>query len=410
MDNGPARVVIVGAGHAGGAAAALLRQYGWTGPITLIGEEPLPPYQRPPLSKAWLTGEADAAGLLLRPDAFYPANAITLRLSQRVTAIDRAARCVRLASGEAVAYDRLILALGARPRTLDLPGTALRGVQVLRNAADANRLQTALVPGARLVVIGGGYIGLEVAASARAIGVAVTVIEREPHVLARVASPALSACFERVHAQRGVRLELNATVEALEGSAGAVAAVRLRDGRAIACDVVLIGVGAGPDDGLARAAGLVCDGGIVVDAAARSSDPAIHAIGDCTCRPLPLYGRTMRLESVPSALEMAKQAAADLCGRKPPMPEVPWFWSDQFDLRLQIAGLPFDAVETVLRGGPEPGDFAVFHLAADGAVRAVEAVNAPAEFMAGKMMIARRHRVAAALLRDPARSLQQLAA
>ncbi len=406
----PTRIVIAGAGHAGGAVAATLRQYGWRGPITLIGEEPLPPYQRPPLSKAWLKGEADADSLLLRPASFYDTNDIALRLTERVIRIDRPARTVSLASGEAVPYDHLILALGSIPRALDVPGADLRGVLALRSAADADRLQAALRPGARLAVIGGGYIGLEVAASARALGAEAVVIERESRVLARVAGPVLSDFFQRQHAAHGVGLELGAAVEALEGADGAVTGVRLRDGRIVPCDVALVGVGALPNDALAQAAGLACDGGIVVDATARTSDPAIYAIGDCTRRPLPLYDRTARLESVPNALEMAKQVAAAICGRKPPPPEVPWFWSDQFDLRLQIAGLPLDATRTVVRGDLAAGRFAVFHLAADDTVQAVEAVNAPAEFMAGKLMIARRRRVSAALLGDPAHPLQQLAA
>ncbi|HET8996227.1 MAG TPA: FAD-dependent oxidoreductase [Acetobacteraceae bacterium] len=410
MDADPARIVIVGAGHAGGAVAANLRQFGWRGPITLIGEEPLPPYQRPPLSKAWLKREADAASLLLRPAAFYASNDIALRLEQRVTGIDRTARQVRLATGSLVPYDRLVLALGSVVRPLAVSGTELRGVLSLRNAADADRLQAALRPGARLAVIGGGYIGLEVAASARALGAAAVVIEREDRVLARVAGPLLSDFFQRQHRARGVQLELGAVVETLEGDGGAITGVRLRDGRLIPCDVALVGIGAVANDALAQAAGLQCGGGIVVDATGRSSDPAIYAIGDCSNRPLPLYRRSVRLESVPNALEMAKQAAAALCGRPPPPSEVPWFWSDQFDLRLQIAGLLFDAVQTAVRGDPDSGRFAVFHLAADDTVQAVEAVNAPAEFMAGKLMIARRRRAAAEQLRDPACALQQLAA
>lgn len=408
--DGSARVVIVGAGHAGGAAAAALRQFGWTGPITLIGQEPLPPYQRPPLSKAWLKGEADANSLLLRPLAFYANNGIALHLSQHVQVIDRRTGCVVLGSGERIPYDRVILATGSLPRQLTLPGADRKNVMVLRSAADADRLKAALAPGVRLLVIGGGYIGLEVAASARALGADVTVIERESRVMARVASPLLSDFLQQRHAAYGVRLELGAELEALHHDKEAVTGVRLRDGRTIGCDVVLIGVGAVANDLLAREAGLECDGGVWVDAAARSSDPAIYAIGDCTRRPVPRYGGAMRLESVPNALEMAKQAAADLCGRKPPPAEVPWFWSDQFDLRLQIAGLLFDVAETVLRGDLRTGSFALFHLSAHGMVQAVEAVNTPADFMAGKQMIARRQRVAALLLRDVSCSLPSLLA
>lgn len=410
MNPGGPRIVIIGAGHAGGSAAAFLRQYGWKGPVVLIGEEPVPPYQRPPLSKAWLKGEADAQSLALRPAGFYAGQGIELRLGRRVTAIDRAARTVALDTGEALSYEWLILATGARPRRLDLPGSGLAGVLELRSMADADRLKAALRPGIRLTVIGGGYIGLEVAASARALGAEVVVTEREPRVMARVASPALSAFMQDHHRDRGVVLELNAAAEALEGAAGRVAGLRLADGRLIPCDIALIGVGAVPNDELARQAGLDCAGGVTVDLAARTSDPEIRAIGDCTIRPLPLYARMGRLESVPNAIEQAKQAAAAICGRPPPAPEVPWFWSDQFELRLQFAGLPFDAAETVIRGDPTRPGFAIFHLSAEGVVQAVEAVNAAPEFMAGRMMIARRQRVARERLRDLSLSMRELAA
>ncbi len=402
-------VVVVGAGHAGGSAVALLRQYGWKGAITLIGEEPLPPYQRPPLSKAWLKGEADGDSLALRPAKFYPDQDITLRLSTRVATIDRAAKLVGLADGETLGYDHLILGLGSRARRIPLPGVELDGVLELRTAADADRLKAALGPGKRIAIIGGGYIGLEAAASARALGAEAVILEREDRVLARVACPALSDFFHRYHRARGVAFELGCRIEALEGE-GAVSGVRLSDGRVLACDAVLMGVGAVANDELARAAGLACDNGIVVDLAARTADPAIFAIGDCTRRPLPHYGRDWRLESVPNALEQAKQAAATICGRAPPASEVPWFWSDQYDLRLQIAGMPFDATQVVLRGDPDGGSFAVFHLAADDRLLAVEAVNAPPEFMMGKMLIARGTCLRPERIRDTSLSVKDLAA
>ncbi|MDR3535728.1 MAG: FAD-dependent oxidoreductase [Acetobacteraceae bacterium] len=404
------RIVIAGAGHAGGSAAALLRQMGWTGGIVLIGDEALPPYQRPPLSKAWLKGEADAASLALRPLAFYATAEIDLRLGTRVTAIDRTARSVMLSTGEALGYDHLILALGARARRIPLPGLDLSGVLELRTAVDADHLKAELGPGRRLAVIGGGYIGLEAAASARALGADVTIIEREPRVLARVACPMLSDFFQSCHRSQGVTIELDAFVEALVGTDGRVTGVQLADGRIIVADVVLVGVGAVANEELARDAGLACDGGIIVDLAARTDDPAIYAIGDCTRRPLPLYGRTMRLESVPNALEQARQAAAALCDKPAPAPEVPWFWSDQYELRLQIAGIPFDATEIVLRGSLEEARFALFHLAADGTLQAVEAVNASQEFMGGRRIIARRKRLDAAQIRDMSVSMQRLAA
>ncbi len=406
------RILILGAGHAGGTVAALLRQHRWTGPITLLGEEPVAPYQRPPLSKAWLKGEANAESLALRPEAFYAEHRIELRLGARAERIVRheAGGEVQLSDGEAVAYDRLILATGSRARRIPLPGLELDGVLELRTAADADRLKAALHPGARLAVVGGGYIGLEAAASARALGAEAVVIELQPRLLARVAHEVLSDFVHGYHRSKGVSFELAAGVSALEGEAGHVTAVRLADGRRIACDAALIGVGAVPNQELAEAAGLACDGGVVVDLAARTSDPSIYAIGDCTRRPLPLYGCMGRLESVPNALEQAKQASADLCGTKPPAPETPWFWSDQFDLKLQIAGLPIDAVRTVVRGEPSTARFAVFHLNADDQVQAVEAINAAPEFMAGRQLIGSRKPVQPAKLRDISTSMKEVAA
>ena len=401
-------VVIVGAGHAGGSVAAFLRQFGFPGAITLVGAEPLPPYQRPPLSKAWLKGEAGADDLLLKPESWYAGAGVDLRLSSPVEALDLAARTVRLHGGREAGWDRLVIATGARARALPVPGADLYGVLALRDAADAEALKTTLGPGRRLAVIGGGYVGLEAAASARALGAEAVVIEREARVLARVACPELSAFFTARHEAEGVRFELSAQVEALEGVDGRVSGVRLADGRVLACDAVLVGVGALPNDEMAAAAGLACDGGIVVDAHARTANPHVWAVGDVTRRPLPFYeDRSWRLESVPNALEQARTAACAIAGRPLPAPEVPWFWSDQYDVKLQIAGLPFDADRRVVRGDPASGRFAVFHLAA-GKVRAVEAVNAPPEFMTGRQLIARRTEVDPERLADLAIPLKAL--
>jgi 3-phenylpropionate/trans-cinnamate dioxygenase ferredoxin reductase subunit len=279
----------------------------------------------------------------------------------------------------------------------------------LRTAADADLLKEALRPGATLAIIGGGYIGLEAAASARSLGAEAVIIERESRVLARVACPVLSDFFTDFHRAKGVTIVTDAQVAALEGAAGRVARVRLADGRAVACDAALVGVGAIANDELARAAGLACDNGITVDLGARTEDPAIYAIGDCTRRPLPLYDRMGRLESVPNALEQAKQAAFMICGKPAPAPEVPWFWSDQYDLRLQIAGMPFDTAQIAVRGDVASGKFALFHLTADGVVQAVEAVNASTEFMGGRRIIARRKRLSRARIEDMAVSMQELA-
>ena len=404
-----AKVVIVGAGHAGGSAAAFLRQYGHEGPIVLIGEEPLLPYQRPPLSKAWLKGEADADSLALKPQEWYAEANVALRLQGVATSLNRGARTVTLASGEVISYDFLILATGARARELPIPGADLSGVLALRTAADAEALKAALGPGKRLAVVGGGYVGLEAAASARALGAEATVIERESRVLARVACETLSTFFQDYHGARGVKFELNANVEAFEGQDGRVTGVRLKGGEVVACDAALVGVGAHPNVELAQDAGLECTGGIVVDLEARTSDPHVFAIGDVAHRPLPIYERQFRLESVPNALEQAKQAAAAIVGRAGPPPELPWFWSDQYDLKLQIAGLPFDADSTIVRGDVAAAKFAVFHLKGD-LVQAVEAVNAPPEFMAGKQLIAKRTPVSKTKLADPAISMKEVAA
>jgi 3-phenylpropionate/trans-cinnamate dioxygenase ferredoxin reductase component len=331
-----------------------------------------------------------------------------VRLNTTVEQIDRAAKIVTLHTGEVVRYDHLILALGSRNRRLPLPGMDLANVLELRTLQDADRLKAVLGPGKRLAVIGGGYIGLEAAASARGLGAEATVIEREARVLARVACPLLSEFFQNYHRGQGVVIETDAQVTALEGSGGTATGVRLGDGRLIECDAVLVGVGAMANDAIAREAGLECDGGVVVDLAARTEDPWIYAIGDCARRPLPLYDRMMRLESVPNALEQARQAAAAICGKPAPTPEVPWFWSDQFDLRLQIAGIPFDATEIVVRGDVPAGKFALFHLAADGTVQAVEAVNAPQEFMGGRRIVQRRKRLTRERISDMAVTMQEL--
>jgi 3-phenylpropionate/trans-cinnamate dioxygenase ferredoxin reductase subunit len=409
MGEEKSRVVMVGAGHGAGMAAANLRQYGFAGPITLIGEEPIPPYQRPPLSKAWLKGEADEDALTLKPASFYAEHGIDLRLGVRGEAIDRGAGLLRLSKGDDLAYDILILATGARPRRLAIEGANLEGVRVLRSAADAEALKAELGPGRRLAVIGGGYIGLEVAASARALGADAVVIEREARVLARVANQTLSDFFKSYHEARGVTFELGAEITGFEGANGRVAGVRLGDGRLIACDVVLVGVGAIPNDELAREAGLDCTTGVIVDEAARTSDASIFAIGDVTLRPMPLYNRLFRPESVPSALEQAKQAACAIAGRPGPPSEVPWNWSDQYDLKMQLAGLPFDVDEVLVRGDPANAHFAVFHLN-QGMIQAVEAVNAPAEFMGGRQLIGSRRVIARERLADPSISMKEVAA
>jgi len=401
------KVVIVGAGHAGGSAAALLRASGFEGEILLIGEEPVPPYQRPPLSKAWLKGEVDLDSLLLRPLDYYAENGVELRTGVRVTGIDRATRTVAVSTGARETYDHLILATGSRARRLPIPGADRPELIELRTLADAERLKAALGPGRRLLIVGGGYVGLEAAASARALGADVVLLERLDRVLKRVASEPLSTFFTDRHRAEGVDLRVDVEVAGFEDGA-----VRLADGERLAADAILVGVGALANDDLAREASLECDpagsGGVVVDETARTSDPAIFAIGDVTLRPVPVHDCVLRLESVPNALEQARQAAHAIVGRPQAAPEVPWFWSDQYDLKLQIAGLPLGADRTLLRGDPAAGRFAVFHLHGDRLV-CVEAVNAPPEFMAGKQLIQRRTAVDPARLVDPAVSMKAVA-
>jgi 3-phenylpropionate/trans-cinnamate dioxygenase ferredoxin reductase subunit len=399
------KVLIIGAGHAGGTAAALLRQYGHEGPIVLAGEEPAPPYQRPPLSKAWLKGEADLEALLLRPEEFYGEHGIELRLGVTATAIDPAAKTVTFADGTLEAYDALILATGSTARKLTIPGADRPDLLELRTLADAETLKAALGPGRRLAVVGGGYVGLEAAASARALGAEAVIIERMDRVLARVASPVLSEFFTRYHRTHGVEVLTSAEVVAFEADG-----VRLADGTVIEADAILVGVGAQACDQLAGTAGLACENGVVVDETARTSDPSIWAIGDVTFRPVPVHGgRRHRLESVPNALEQAKQAAAAIAGRPAPAAEVPWFWSDQYDVKLQIAGLADGADRQVVRGDPASTAFAVFHLKGDRIV-SVEAVNAPAEFMGGRMMILKDTPVDEARLADLSTPMKAVAA
>jgi 3-phenylpropionate/trans-cinnamate dioxygenase ferredoxin reductase subunit len=401
------RVVIAGAGHAGGTVAALLRQGGFQGRVILVGAEPVGPYHRPPLSKRLLRGELEQP---LQPGSFYRDQEIELRTATRVTAIDRPAREAQLSSGETLVYDVLVLATGALARRLDIPGLRLERVYELRTLAHARVLHDVLTPGRRLAVIGGGWIGLEVAASAREAGIDVTVIEREERLLARVASPQLSEYLTARHAGEGVKLLLGGQVSRLEANArGQLAAVVLADGRTIECDRALIGVGADADDELAVAAGLPCDGGVIVDELGRTEDPCIYAVGDMTRRPVPLHDGLLRIESIPSAVEQARQAAAAILGATAPPAEVPWFWSDQFALKLQIAGLVRDTDGVAVRSRNDGDAFAVFHTRGDRLI-AVEAVNATAEFMAGRQLIRDETAVALESLADPLTALDGLLA
>ena len=384
----PQHVVILGAGHAGGAAAATLRQLGHGGAITLIGEETTPPYQRPPLSKTYLKGEIDLERLLLKPTSFYSSRHIELKLGTAATGIDCAERQVRLADGTLLDYDRLIIATGATPRRLTVPGADLDGVQVLRTLADGEALKPRFRPDARLVVIGAGYIGLEASAVARQMGLQVSIMEAAPRVLARVAGEPLSTLYTQEHRAQGVRIHLDAQVVRLHGEAGRVTGVELAGGEIVAADIVLVGIGVTPNSQLAETAGIQCNNGILVDEDARTSDPAVFAIGDCSLRPLAQYARKGRLESVHNALEQARLAASAILGRPRPPLELPWFWSDQYALKLQTAGLLEGHDKCVLRGDPASRNFACYYLR-NGQLLAVDAVNSPADFIFGRKIAGR---------------------
>ena len=388
MKTGAPRIVIIGGGHAGANAAASLRQAGHDGEIVMISEEAVLPYHRPPLSKAYLKGGSTLESLYLRPAKFYETNNIEMILGARATGIDTARKIVTLADGREIGWELLILATGSAARRLDGPGAGLDGVHVLRDIRDAEALHARIVDGAKLVIIGAGYIGLEVAASARELGADVTILEREPRILSRVACEELSGFFHRFHASRGVTFRTGVSVAGLHGENGQVRSVELSDGEVLPADVVLVGIGGSPCDALAIDAGLHCDQGVIVDLAARTSVPGIYAIGDLTRRPMPHYGdRMFRLESVPNAVDQAKAVAADIMGKPLPAPDLPWFWSDQYELKLQIAGVPFDADRQIVRHTPDKeNSFSIFHMSGDRIV-AVEAVNALGDFVAGKKLI-----------------------
>ena len=402
-----ARVVIVGAGQAGHEAAVRLRQLSFAGEITLVGEEPLPPYQRPPLSKKFLAGEMPEERLLLKSAEAYAADGVTLILGRKVVWLDRAQRKVRLEGGRELAYDALVLATGSRARKLPVAGADLPGVHVLRTAADVDRIRADLGSARRLVVIGAGYIGLEVAAVARRLGLEVTVLEAMARPLARVTSPEMSGFFLDVHTAEGVRFALSSQAAVIKGDAR-VRAVGLADGTDIACDLVIAGIGITPETGLAETAGLTLKDGIVVDRQMRTSDPAIYAIGDCVRRPFVHYGDAAgRLESVHNAIEGGKIAAAMIVAAKPPVEEAPWFWSDQYDLKLQIAGLSAGYDQIVQRGSMAERSFALFYLKA-GKLLAVDAVNRAPEYMGAKRMIEQGASVAPAALSDMSKPFKDI--
>ena len=401
------KIVILGAGQAAGTAVVTLRQMGHAGPITLVGDEDAPPYQRPPLSKAYFKGELPEARLYVKPEGYYGDQNVTMKLGESAVSLDRAAKTVTLSGGEVLPYDKLIIATGSRPRVIPVAGADLDGVMVLRTLADVDKLQPLATEGKRLVVVGAGYIGLEAAAVARQIGLEVTVLEAMDRVLARVTSPVISEFYQDVHRDAGVDVRLNARMKGFVGDDGQLSGVEMEDGEVIPADIVLVGIGILPNQELAEQAGLTCENGINTDEQSRTSDPDIYAVGDCANRVIVQYGHRGRLESVHNAIETAKIAAASICGKPGPALDAPWFWSDQYDLKLQTAGLLTGFDQAVVRGDMSTRKFSVWYLK-DGTFLALDSVNMPGEFMAAKRLVGKNAKLDAGALKDPATDLKTM--
>ena len=400
-------IVIAGGGQAAVQAVDTLRRKGFTGKLTMVGDEPWLPYQRPPLSKKYLAGALERERLMLRPAQFFAEHRVDAHLGRRVTAIAPRERHVRLDDGLVLPYDALMLATGSRPRRLPVPGADLAGVHYLRTIADADRIRAECTAGGRLLIIGGGYIGLEVAATVRELGMEVTVLEMAERVMSRATCPDVSGFYEAEHARHGVRIRCHETVRALHGDdrTGRVRAVLTEQGGEYPADVVIIGVGVAPADELAKAAGIECENGVVTDVHCRTSDEAIYAAGDCASHLNRQYGRHLRLESVDNAFEQGSTVALNLLGTATPHDKVPWFWSDQFDLKLVIVGVSQGYETLILRGAPASRSFSACYLRG-GELVAIDTVNAPKDQMAARKLIAAHARPNVDRLADAAIALK----
>jgi len=396
-------IVVIGAGQAGASCVAKLRNGGFDGAVTLIGAEPQPPYQRPPLSKAYLMGEMALERLYLRPESFYADNGIELRLDARVDAIDVTGRQIAV-NGAMLGYDDLVLATGSVPHRLPAAiGGALEGVHVVRGLADVDAMAPRFTKGARVLIVGGGYIGLEAASVAAKLGLSVTLVEMAPRILQRVAAPQTSDFFRALHKKHGVDLREGVGLDRLTGD-GAVRGATLTDGTTLEVDFVIVGVGVAPDAHLAEAAGITLDNGIAVDAQGRTSAPNIWAAGDCAS--FPYRGTRIRLESVPNAIEQAEVVAENLMGAAKDYVAKPWFWSDQYDVKLQIAGLNTGYDRVVTRGAaPGPVSFWYYRGAT---LLAVDAANDPRGYMVGKRLIEAGKSPAPEVVMDSATDLKAL--
>ena len=378
-------IIVIGAGQAATEFAVALRGGGFAGDIRILGDEPYLPYQRPPLSKDFLSGKSPYEKLMLRPESFWREQKIAFELGVPVTAIDRTKRAVALQDGRSFEYGTLVIATGTRARIPPLPGIELEGVYSLRKIDDVNKLRPALNAAKRVAIVGGGYIGLEVAAVARSEGREVVVVEAEERVMKRVTCADVSAFYESMHRKHGVDIRLGCKLEAIEGN-GHASGLRLAGGERVAADVVLVSTGARPNDELASAAGLACEDGILVDEFARTADPQLYAIGDCTRLPSRRYGRKIRLECVQNAFDQAKAAAAAILGKGTPYDPVPWFWSDQYDVKFQSAGLSTGHDEAKVVGDPTGGHFSVEYRK-NGKLIAVDAINDARAYMMGRKTI-----------------------
>ncbi|QHE91523.1 FAD-dependent oxidoreductase [Pandoraea fibrosis] len=392
-------IVVVGGGHAAGQLLASLAQKNWKGPVTVIGDEAYLPYQRPPLSKKYLAGELGIERLYVKPAEFYARHGVQFVPDTRVVSIDRDCRDVCTEDGRHFSYATLVLATGSRPRPLTVPGAGPATVSYLRTIDDVEAIRARFVAGHRLVIVGGGYIGLELAAVAVRAGLHVIVLEGGDRIMARGVGPATSEFFMRSHCREGVEIRTGAKVLELRQTGGVVEVVC--ESAVHEADLVVAGVGAIPNDDLARQSGLKIGNGIVVDDLCRTSDPAVFAVGDCADHPNAIFGRRIRLESVHNAVEQAKTVVSAIVGSPVPYCQVPWFWSDQYELKLQIAGLPEGYEQALVRGDPNGSDgFAVLYLRG-GTLLAAETVNRSADFMAARQMIAARIPVDTTRLIDP---------
>jgi 3-phenylpropionate/trans-cinnamate dioxygenase ferredoxin reductase subunit len=406
MPNNRFDIVIIGAGQAAASFASKLRELDASATVALVGEEPFAPYQRPPLSKKYMTGETSADRLALRAPEWWRDHRVECRFGRRVVAIDRQAKRIGLDDGATLAYGMLLLATGATPRRLPgAIGGELAGVHVLRNLADADRLGAQMRPGKKLLVVGGGYIGLEAAAVAQKLGLEVTLIESAPRILGRVAAAPVADYFRDLHRAHGVELLEGVSLERLEERAGRVAGARLAGGRILPVDVCLVGIGIAPNDALARDAGLAVDNGIAVDEFCATSDPAIFAAGDCAS--FPFRGARIRLESVQNAIDQAEAAAFTAAGQPRAYAPQPWFWSDQYDVKLQIAGLNLGHDRVVTRPGSRAGSQSVWYFAG-GRFVAVDAMNDPRSYMIGKKILETGVALAPGQATDPAFDLKAL--